>query len=113
MRKSIIIICGLFFSAVSHASALYFYEVGTEDAALAGAGQAARAQDASTLLTNPAGMTRLPDHMLTGGVQAMGGDISYKLDNESSGRQSPGNVMNLFPNASVFYTLRLNDSVSA
>ena len=41
-------------------------EVGTEDAALAGAGQAARAQDASTLLTNPAGMTRLPDHMLTG-----------------------------------------------
>lgn len=113
MRKSIIIICGLFFSAVSHASALYFYEVGTEDAALAGAGQAARAQDASTLLTNPAGMTRLPDHMLTGGVQAMGGDISYKLDNESSGRQSPGNVMNLFPNASVFYTQRLNDSVSA
>lgn len=113
MRKSIIIICGLFFSAVSHASALYFYEVGTEDAALAGAGQAARAQDASTLLTNPAGMTRLPDHMLTGGVQAMGGDISYKLDNESSGRQSPVNVMNLFPNASVFYTQRLNDSVSA
>ncbi|WP_434555287.1 OmpP1/FadL family transporter, partial [Klebsiella michiganensis] len=106
-------ICGLFFSTVSHASALYFYEVGTEDAALAGAGQAARAQDASTLLTNPAGMTRLPDHMLTGGVQAMGGDISYQLDNESSGRQSPGNVMNLFPNASMFYTQRLNDSVSA
>ncbi|MDM6989091.1 outer membrane protein transport protein [Klebsiella michiganensis] len=105
--------CGLFFSTVSHASALYFYEVGTEDAALAGAGQAARAQDASTLLTNPAGMTRLPDHMLTGGVQAMGGDISYQLDNESSGRQSPGNVMNLFPNASMFYTQRLNDSVSA
>lgn len=113
MKKNIIIICGLFFSSVSHASALYFYEVGTEDAALAGAGQAARAQDASTLLTNPAGMTRLPDHMLTGGVQAMGGDISYQLDNESSGRQSPGNVMNLFPNASMFYTQRLNDSVSA
>ncbi|MDM6958655.1 OmpP1/FadL family transporter [Klebsiella michiganensis] len=113
MKKNIIIICWLFFSTVSHASALYFYEVGTEDAALAGAGQAARAQDASTLLTNPAGMTRLPDHMLTGGVQAMGGDISYQLDNESSGRQSPGNVMNLFPNASMFYTQRLNDSVSA
>lgn len=113
MKKNIIITCGLFFSTVSHASALYFYEVGTEDAALAGAGQAARAQDASTLLTNPAGMTRLPDHMLTGGVQAMGGDISYQLDNESSGRQSPGNVMNLFPNASMFYTQRLNDSVSA
>jgi long-subunit fatty acid transport protein len=43
-----------------------FYEIGTEDVGLAGAGQAARAQDASTIVTNPAGMTRLPDHMFTG-----------------------------------------------
>lgn len=43
-------------------------------------GQAARAQDAATIVTNPAGMTRLPDHMFTGGLQAMDGDISYKLD---------------------------------
>lgn len=49
-----------------------FYEIGTEDTALAGAGQAARARDASTLFTNPAGMTRLPDHMVTTGLQAMG-----------------------------------------
>lgn len=35
------------FSSVGHGSALYFYEIGTEDTALAGAGQAARAQDAS------------------------------------------------------------------
>lgn len=62
----------MLFSAFGNASTLYFYEVGTEDTALAGAGQAARAQDASTLLTNPAGMTRLSDHMVTGGLQAMG-----------------------------------------
>lgn len=74
MNKKIIIISGLLFTTCSHASALYFYEIGTEDTALAGAGQAARAQDASTLLTNPAGMTRLPDHMVTGGLQAMGGE---------------------------------------
>lgn len=113
MNKNLILGSGLLFSSLSHASALYFYEIGTEDAALAGAGQAARAQDASTLLTNPAGMTHLPDHMVTGGLQAMGGDIPYSLDDESAGRQSPGNVMKLIPNASMFYTQRLSDTVTA
>ncbi|WP_410737921.1 OmpP1/FadL family transporter [Citrobacter portucalensis] len=113
MKKNIIFLSGMIFSSVGHASALYFYEVGTEDTALAGAGQAARAQDASTLLTNPAGMTRLPDHMVSGGLQAMGGDIPYTLNNTTDGRQSPGNVMTLFPNASMFYTQRLSDTVSA
>ena len=113
MKKKIILISGMLFSTLSHASALYFYEIGTEDTALAGAGQAARAQDASTLFTNPAGMTRLPDHMVTTGLQAMGGDIPYSLNNESVDRQSPGNVMTIFPNASLFYTQQLSDSVSA
>lgn len=112
MKKSSLIYLGLFLSQASHASALYFYEIGTEDTALAGAGQAARAQDASTIVTNPAGMTRLPDHMFTGGLQAMDGDISYKLDDDS-GRQSPGDIMRFFPNASAFYTQRLNDDFYA
>lgn len=112
MKKLSLICLGLFISHSSHASALYFYEIGTEDTALAGAGQAARAQDASTIVTNPAGMTRLPDHMFTGGLQAMDGDISYKLDDES-GRQSPGDIMRFFPNASTFYTQKLNDDLYA
>lgn len=87
-------------SSYAHASALYFYETGTEDTALAGAGQAARAQDASTIMTNPAGMTRLPDHMVTGGLQVMDGSIDYQLDNDA--RRSPGDVMKTVPNASAF-----------
>lgn len=102
MKKIAFLISGLLCSGFSHASALYFYEIGTEDVGLAGAGQAARAQDASTIVTNPAGMTRLPDHMFTGGAQVMGGDIPYQMNNEHGGN-SPGNVMNLFPNASGFY----------
>lgn len=112
MKKLSLICFGLFLSQTTHASALYFYEIGTEDTALAGAGQAARAQDASTIVTNPAGMTRLPEHMFTGGVQAMDGDISYKLDDES-GRQSPGDIMRFFPNASAFYAQKLNDDFYA
>lgn len=112
MKKIALIISGLLYSGLSQASALYFYEIGTEDVGLAGAGQAARAQDASTIVTNPAGMTRLPDHMFTGGMQAMGGDISYQLKDEN-GRSSPGNVMNVFPNASGFYTQKINDDLYA
>ncbi|MDA8480310.1 outer membrane protein transport protein [Citrobacter sp. Awk 4] len=107
MKKITLVCTGLLFSSLSHASALYFYEIGTEDTALAGAGQAARAQDASTIVTNPAGMTRLPDHMFTGGLQVMDGDIPYHLDD--SRKESPGNVMNIFPGASAFYSQKIND----
>ncbi|WP_313951297.1 OmpP1/FadL family transporter [Accumulibacter sp.] len=41
------------------AGGLIAYEVGTADVGLASAGYGARAQDASTVLSNPAGMTRL------------------------------------------------------
>jgi long-subunit fatty acid transport protein len=41
------------------AGGLLLYEVGTADVGLASAGWGARAQDASAILTDPAGMTRL------------------------------------------------------
>ena len=41
------------------AGGLFLYEIGTADVGLASAGYTARAQDASTAFTNPAGMTRL------------------------------------------------------
>lgn len=112
MKKSTLFSLLAFLSPATQASALYFYEIGTEDTALAGAGQAARAQDASTIVTNPAGMTRLPDHMFTGGLQAMDGDISYRLDDDS-GRKNPGDIMRFFPNASAFYTQKLDDALYA
>jgi Long-chain fatty acid transport protein len=111
MKKIVLLSTGLLFSSLSHASALYFYEIGTEDTALAGAGQAARAQDASTIVTNPAGMTRLPDHMFTGGLQTLGGNIDYQLDNNRL--QSPGNVMKLTPNGSAFYSQKITDDLYA
>jgi long-chain fatty acid transport protein len=113
MKRIALLCCGFCSHFSVFASGLYFYEIATEDTSLAGAGQAARAQDASTLMTNPAGMTRLGNAMLTGGLQVMGGDISYQLDDDAVGKRSPGNVMNLFPNASLFYTQPLSDTVTA
>ena len=45
------------------------YEIGTPDLGLASAGWAARAQDAATVATNPAGMTRLDRSQVLIGVQ--------------------------------------------
>ena len=51
------------------AGALYVYEMGSPaDVATAGAGMAAKAQNASTVFTNPAGMTRFdqPELLVSG-----------------------------------------------
>lgn len=111
MKTRILLCTGLLVASCAHASALYFYETGTEDTALAGAGQAARAQDASTIMTNPAGMTRLPDHMVTGGLQVMDGSIDYQLKNDA--QKSPGDVMKTAPNASAFYSQKVTDKLYA
>jgi len=111
MKTRILLCAGLLVASCAHASALYFYETGTEDTSLAGAGQAARAQDASTIMTNPAGMTRLPDHMVTGGLQVMDGSIDYQLKNDA--QKSPGDVMKTVPNASAFYSQKVTDKLYA
>ena len=52
------LLCTLF-TANSYAGALYIYEMGSPtEIGYAGAGMTARAQDAGTVFTNPAGMTR-------------------------------------------------------
>ncbi len=51
------------------AGGLIAYEFGTADVGLASAGYSARAQDASTVFTNPAGMTRLEGTQFLGSGQ--------------------------------------------
>ena len=53
----------------AQAGGLYLYELGTPDVGAASAGWSARAQDAGTVFTNPAGMTRLEKSELLAGVQ--------------------------------------------
>ena len=53
------------------AGGLLLYEFGTAEPGLAAAGYAARAQDASTAFTNPAGMTRLEGTQVQAGGQLM------------------------------------------
>lgn len=84
---------------------LFLYELGTPDVGLASAGWAARAQDASTLFKNPAGMSLLEGNQFQGGLQALYGSIpgfTASAGTTASGN-SGGNPLDVVPGASGFY----------
>lgn len=75
---------GVLASAQAIAGGIFLYEVGTEDMGLAAAGYAARAQDAATVLTNPAGMVRLEGSQALVGTQLLYSNLKF-----SNGGSSP------------------------
>lgn len=91
------------------AGGLYLYELGTEDLGLASAGNAARAQDASVIANNPAGMTRLSGSQLVLGAQLLYGDVEYTLDDSSQNRS--GNIIGWLPGGSAFYSYSFSDDL--
>lgn len=106
-KRSSLIACalasaGLFAAAPASAGGLMLYEIGTADVGLASAGYTARAQDASTVFTNPAGMTRLDGTQVTMGVQALYGDLGFAIGQGTSpglGNADGGNPLGWFPGA--------------
>jgi len=92
-------------AAPAWAGGLYLYETADANVGLAGAGSAARAQDASTILGNPAGMTHLDGDVVTGGLQVLMGNVDYSLSPDSRiVGGSPGNVIDPFPAASLYWS---------
>mgnify|MGYP001168656980 CR=1 FL=1 len=94
-------------AAPSSAGGLLLYEIGTEDLGLASAGYTARAQDASTVFTNPAGMTRLDGTQFTAGVQVLYGDVGFNIGQGTSpglGGGDGGNPVGWFPGGGAFYS---------
>jgi long-chain fatty acid transport protein len=66
------------------AGGLIAYEIGTADVGLASAGYNARAQDASTVFTNPAGMTRLEGTQLLAAGQLDYGNLEFSIGSGTS-----------------------------
>lgn len=94
-------------AAAAHGGGIMLYEVGTEDVGLASAGYTARAQDASTVFTNPAGMTRLDGNQLTLGSQMLYADLGLSIGSGTSpglGRNDGGNPVGWFPGGGFFYS---------
>ena len=84
MVAGTLVAAGALAGAPASAGGLLLYEIGTEDVGLASAGYTARAQDASTVFTNPAGMTRLEGSQFTAGVQALYGDLGFSIGQGTS-----------------------------
>ncbi len=94
------------------AGGIALYENGSIDAGLAAAGYAARAQDASTLFSNPAGMIRLDRSQLLAGVQPLYGKVRFRPDsNTTSVGSDGGNPIGLFPGASFFAVIDMSPDV--
>ena len=122
LRVALLSVVGLFWTAGSVlAGGLYLYEIGGPEVGLAAAGYAARAQDASTAFTNPAGMTRLKQPSLMAGVMPMYTYIDFSADGNTShearllpggGSADDGDSNEWLPAGGLFYVYPVNDKVS-
>jgi long-chain fatty acid transport protein len=94
------------------ASGIQLYEIGTRDVGLASAGWAARAQDASTLFKNPAGMSFLKDKEIEVGTQLLYGNFGFTSGSSTTvSGNNGGNPVGLFPGGSFFYVRKVSEKV--
>jgi long-chain fatty acid transport protein len=95
----------------ANAGGISLYEVGTPDVGLAAAGYSARAQDAATVLTNPAGMVRLEGDQVMLGAQLLHADLRFSIEPGTTpalGTGDGGNPVGWFPGGGLFYTHSLS-----
>jgi len=101
---------GALASGQAAAGGLYAYEFGTAEVGLASAGYGARAQDASTVFTNPAGMTRLEGNQFLASGQMIYGRTEFGIGLGTSpglGADAGGNAFGSngwFPGGGGFYS---------
>ena len=79
-----VLMWGVLGSGPAMGGGLLLYEFGTADVGLASAGSSARAQDASTAFTNPAGMTRLSDTQVLAAGQVLWSNAKFSIDSGTS-----------------------------
>jgi len=100
---------------VVRAGGLTMYEIGTQDTGYASAGYAARANDPGTILTNPAGMTRLKGSQILIGGHLLYGHAHFSPDANTTpalGTDDGGNAVGPLPGLSAFGTYAMNDKLS-
>jgi long-chain fatty acid transport protein len=102
----------------ARAGGLYLYEIGSPDVGLAGAGYAARAEDAATVFTNPAGMTRIDQPSLMLGAQPVYLHLDFNPDGNTSavastlpgsGAADSGDSNGWLPAGGLYYVHPVND----
>jgi long-chain fatty acid transport protein len=103
---------------LAYAGALYIYETGNPtDTGYAGAGLAGRANDAMTVFTNPAGMTRFEKSKMLVGVTPLYLYAPFNPDRDTTASGNDGDTTEFFGSGSFAYirpvTERLRFGISA
>ena len=98
-----VILLAFLITSSARAGGLYLYELGTPDVGAAAAGWAARAQDAATVFTNPAGMTRLEKSELLAGVQPVYLDVEFSPEDNTTTSGSDGDASTWLPAGGLYY----------
>jgi long-chain fatty acid transport protein len=103
-------LAGVFAGGTAWAGGVMLYQFGTPDVGLAAAGYAARAQDAATVFTNPAGMGRLEKSQVLGGLQALYGNVKFSPDSPPTtvAGDDGGVALGWSPGGSAFIVEKLN-----
>jgi long-chain fatty acid transport protein len=94
----------------AYAGALYIYETGNPtDTGYAGAGLAARANDAGTVFTNPAGMTRFQESTYLAGITPLYLHAPFNPDENTTVSGSDGDTNEFFAGGSFAYIRPMGD----
>jgi long-chain fatty acid transport protein len=108
-----VFLLNIFFCGAALAGGISLYEFGSPDVGLAAAGWAARAQDASTVFTNPAGMSRLDGSQFLGGLQALYGKVHFDKDTSTTySGSNGGEAVGWMPGGSFFIVQKINEDFS-
>jgi long-chain fatty acid transport protein len=99
-------------TSLAHAGALYIYEMANpSDTGYAGAGLAARAGDAGTVFTNPAGMTRFKNPTIQAGFTPFYLHAPFDPDNNTTVEGRDGDSTLFFAGANFAYIHPVSDDL--
>ena len=101
----------LIMSSTVWAGGAYLTEISNAEVGLASAGWAARAQDAGTVFTNPAGMTRLKQHELYAGIQPMYFSLEFDPDSNTTVSGKDGKASDWITGGSAFYVHSISEEL--
>ena len=88
---------------------VYLYEVNATEVGMAGAGWAARADDASTVFTNPAGMTRIEGREYEAMLMPLYLQVDFEENNDTTVSGGGKDASSWLPGGSLNYVRRIDD----
>lgn len=96
----------------AYAGGITLYEIATPEVRLASAGWSSRAEDPSTVFTNPAGMTRLPCAEMQVGIEAINAKIEFDKSRRTTVAGVNGDASIWLPSGSFFCVTPVNEKFS-